>query len=217
MPDRSDIIQNRITDLTDWGTYRDVLYDEVIRAGFKDPNNIIRSEFTPDHFHNPDLLADLIFKATKYHEDIYEAVRSSTSDLEILLTVNQARDQFNGEGSFNSTQDWFIQTGWTVHGGSAEASFDSLQQGQLYQDNTTVEVGKRYLFELNVAAYTSGTLRPMIRGTLDQLGPEITSAGQKQVVMLPNAQPTGFGLGVIVDDGLVAVIEDFVVRELPNV
>lgn len=218
MPDRSDIIRNRITDLTDWGTYRDVLLDEVIQARFTDADDVIRSKFTSDHFHNPDMLADLIQEATGCHDGIHSALRSSNSDLDVLLTVNQARDQLEGEGSFNSTNSWVKQTGWTVSGGAVEGNILSSDPArQVYRDIDGLAVGNRYLFEFEVAAFTSGNVRPFIRGTSSGVGGNHTALGTYQDIVLPNAGPSGVGFLTNSGSGFVGAVHDLVVREIPNV
>lgn len=218
MPDRSDIIRNRVTDLTDWGTFRDVLIDEITQARFPGAADIIRSEFTPDHFHNADMLADLIQKATNCHENIHTALRSSNSDLDVLLTVNNSRDLLEGDGSFNSTQDWFVQTGWTVAGGAAEANIDNTEPSrQLYAEVSNISVGNQYLFEFEIAAYTAGLIRPFIRGTSSGVGGNHTAVGTYQEIVLPNAGPDAFGFFTNANTGFIGAIHDFVVREIPNV
>ena len=218
MPDRSNIIRNRITDLTDWGTYRDVLFDEVTQARFTDAGDIIRSKFTPDHFHNADMLADLIQEATNCHENIHSALRSSNSDLDVLLTVNNARDLLDGEGSFNSTNSWIKQTGWTVSGGAVEGNIlNSDPARQVYRDIDGLAVGNRYLFEFEVAAFTSGNVRPFIRGTSSGVGGNHTALGNYQDIVRPNAGPSGVGFLTNSGSGFVGAVHDLVVREIPNV
>ena len=218
MPDRSAIIRNRVTDLTDWGTFRDVLVDEITQARFPGAQQIIRSEFTPDHFHNADMLADLIQKATNCHDGIHSALRSSNSDLDVLLTVNKSRDLLEGEGSFNSTQDWFVQTGWSVAGGAAEANIATVDPSrQIYAEVSNLSVGNQYLFEFEIAAYTSGAIRPIIRGTSSGIGGNHDALGTYQEIVLPNSGPAEVGFVTNAGEGFVGAIHDFVVREIPNV
>ena len=216
MPDRSDIILNRVTSLTEWGEYRDIILDELIRAGFTDPNNIIRSEFTIDHFHYPELLAALIHKATDCHDSLHIGLRSSDNPLEMALSVNQMRDQFEGRGNFNSTLGWLEQTGWDIVGGAAEANVGAADPArEVYSDIDNLSVGRRYLFQFEVAAYISGSFRTAVRGTLPGLGNNFDSEGVHFDVALPNTGPTGFGLRTNPGEGFVGVIHDFIVREIP--
>lgn len=218
MPDRSDIIRNRVTDLTDWGTFRDVLVDEITQARFPGAQDVILSEFTPDHFNNADLLADLIQKATNCHENIHTALRSSISDLDMLLTVNKARDLFDGEGSFNSTQDWFTQTGWTVFGGAAEANIDNTEPArQIYREVDNITVGTQYLFEFEIAAHSAGAIRPIIRGTLAGVGGNHDAVDTYREIVLPNQGPNAFGFVTNAGEGFVGAVHDFIVREIPDV
>lgn len=216
MPDRSDIIRNRFTDLTDWGTFRDRLVDELIQARFPNASQIIRSKFNPNHFHNPPILADLIQEATNCHEGIHTALRSSSDDLDVLLTINEARDLLEGDGSFNSTQDWLTQTGWSVTGGAAEANIDTLEPArQVYKDVSNLTVGTQYLFEFEIAAHTTGAIRPIIRGSSAGVGGNHDAVATYQEIVLPNAGPNGFGFVTNAGEGFVGAIHDFVVRRIP--
>ena len=218
MPDRADIIRNRVTDLTDWGTFREILVDEITLARFPGAADIIRSKFTFDHFHNADMLADLIQEATSCHENIHSALRSSSSDLDVLLTVNSARDRLEGNGSFNSTQDWFTQTGWSVFGGAAEANIDTLEPSrQIYAEVDDLSVGNQYLFEFEIAAHSAGAIRPIIRGTSSGIGGNHDALGTYQEIVLPNAGPQEVGFVTNAGEGFVGAIHDFVLREIPNV
>ena len=214
MTDRSHTIENTFTDLTDWGTMRDLVAAAVLLEGFSDPNNVILSEFTPDHAIYPDLLADLIFKATNCHPEVYAVLKSQNSVKDLMLAANRMRDLTNGTGNFSSASGWTAQAGWTISGGVASANIaDGVFNNVTF--DATVNPSKRYLFEFDITAYTSGGVNPRIRGFENIDGPRFTSAGHHRAVVPAHSNSNvTVGLGVVSAGGFVGTVDNLVIREL---
>ena len=214
MVDRSDVIENTFTELTDWGTMRELVAFGVQLEGFSDPNNVIFSEFTPDHAIYPDLLADLIFKATECHPEIHSLLRSQNSVHDVMVAANRVRDRFNGSGQFNSSTGWALEGTWAISGGVASAA---VPNGSFHDiaSQTTMDNSSRYLFEFDITAYTSGGINPHIKGAETINGPRFTSTGHhRAIVPAPASGTVIVGLGVAAAGGFTGSVDNFVVRKL---
>lgn len=214
MADRRDLIENVFTDLAEWGAIRDAVVTAVELEGFSDPNNVILSEFTPDHAIYPDLLADLLFKATNCHESIYALLKSQNSVHDVMVAANQVRDRLDGAGSFDSATGWSPGSGWSISGGVLSINVASATQNHT-TFNQTFEGSTRYLFEFDITAYTRGEINPQTRGTVVVNGPQFMSTGHKQAVITsPANESHTLALAITGAGGFVGTVDNLVIRRL---
>jgi hypothetical protein len=78
----------------------------------------------------------------------------------LIQTVGFFGNEEITNGDFATDTDWTKGTGWTISGGSANASATT---GQLYQATTTT-INTQYKIEYTISNYVSGTYNFLLRG-----------------------------------------------------
>lgn len=102
-----DTIYSAFDQLTTWEQYRDLLIETLTASGYQNLDDIIRSEFTENHFDNPELLAQFIVPLFSPHPNVANVLYSGTDPLHLLVRVNRSRELI-----VNGTFDTDL-TGWT--------------------------------------------------------------------------------------------------------
>ena len=216
MTDRSHTAENLLTSLAEWGTIRDVLVQELVDQGMNDAADVIRSEFTPDHANYPDLLANLIIKATDLHPITQSVLRSQNNVLDIITRLNEpVIDQLEGVGSFDDSSDWTLLSGWTVTGGQAEANVPLLTNSLCGTRRGDIVGGARYLVKFDVTSYTSGSINAVFSGISHaSVAPAVTSTGSYEFVLSPPVTVRFTGFQVANAGGFVGIIDNLTVHRL---
>lgn len=216
MPNRSDEIFNSVTALTTAFEFRDILILELASAGWDDfDQDVIFSQFKPEHFHNMDLCADLIAAAIpSMPSTVYSMFRSANTRLDLAQVINTTRERFDGAGNFTSS------TGWTFEGGWSYDSIEDNADGNVLDGNfeniiwnETFEVGA-YLFTFDITGYTSGSVATRFFSDNED-GTVFNSAGSHSDILGTGAGgATSVAIGVNAAGGFIGRVDNFKLRRV---
>ena len=215
MPNRSNTIFDSVTDLTGAFQFRDILITELTQARWSGFEDAIRSQFKDEHFHNMDLLADLVATEANIPDPIHTMLRSANTPLDFLYAINDSRDRLEGVGDFLDAGDFTLETNWGIGitNGVGHA-ISSVAPGAFHNiiHSVTLPSDTRFLFEFTVTNYVSGAVNPRIFGTENLNGPGFSADGAVSTVMSSGADPTSVALGVADSGGFTGRIENWSVR-----
>ena len=164
-----DTIYSTFDQLTTWEQYRDLLIETLTASGYPNLDAVIRSEFTPDHFLNPELLAQFIVPLFSPHQQVANDLYSGTDPLNLLIRVDRTR-QLIVNGTFNTDL-----TGWID---ASEEGFEATWEDGVAQFNGGGE-GKTSRLRQEVVSLEAGQYQFTFTGTTTPLALGFTPAGDQ--------------------------------------
>ena len=141
--------------------------------------------------------ASIITTPTAYAEDYLYSIKPALS-LGAEKVVN---------GNFATDSDWTKGTGWTISGGTANASATS---NTFQQSSATLTGGRKYRVEFEITSYTSGTLNIDLGSS--SYSASYTSAGLKSV----DLEAGGFNRPRFYGGSVTCSIDNVSVKEITD-